>query len=185
MMTDDEIAELVFVREDPVAADLAMVFAAANEKDLARRTRRGVSLYRDGFVPRLLLAGGGVLARACPEAKRMVEIARELEVPDTDLLVEDNSGNTFDNVRFSVALLRECGLLDKLTTVILVSSEWHMRRVLLTSKMFFPPSMRFVCCPTPQGCNRANWAASEACRRVVTEEALLLNAFLESGALRS
>jgi len=182
-MTDEDIAELVFVREDPVAADLAMVFAAANEVDLARRTRRGVSLYHDGYVPRLLLTGGGVLACACPEARRMAEIARELKVPDPDLLVEDTSSNTFDNVRFSIALLREYGVLDELATVILVSSEWHMRRVLLTSKRFFPSSVRFVCCPTTEGCNRANWTESETCRGEVTDEALLLEAFLETGAI--
>jgi uncharacterized SAM-binding protein YcdF (DUF218 family) len=182
-MTDDDITESVFIREDPVTADLAMVFAAANEVDLARRTRRGVSLYRDGYVPRLLLTGGGVLAGACPEARRMAEIALEQGVPDSDLLVEDSSGNTFDNVRFSLALLRGCGLLDELATVILVSSEWHMRRVLLTSKRFFPSSVRFVCCPTTEGCNRANWTGSEAYRREVTDEALPLESFLETGAI--
>src|ERR671916_40102 len=51
-LTDDEITELLFVREEPVGADLAMVFGAANEEDLARRTHQGVRLYREGYVPR-------------------------------------------------------------------------------------------------------------------------------------
>jgi hypothetical protein len=32
-MTDDQITELLFVREEPVRADLAMVFGAANQAD--------------------------------------------------------------------------------------------------------------------------------------------------------
>jgi len=93
-MTDEETTKLLFCCDEPCPADVAMVFGAANELDLGRRTIRGVELYRSGFVPKLLVTGGGVLARTRPEAKRMAEIARELGVPARDLLVEDRSANT-------------------------------------------------------------------------------------------
>jgi vancomycin permeability regulator SanA len=182
-MSDDEIADLVFLCEDPVPADLVMVFAAANERDMERRTRRGVDLYRAGYVPKLLVTGGGVLARACPEARRMAQIAHDLGVPKSDLLIEDRSSNTFENARFSLSVIRAAELLDKLSTVILVSSEWHMRRVLYTTWKYFPESIRMVCCPSCEGCNRDNWTQSETCRKEVANEALLLATFLESGAL--
>lgn len=184
-MTDEEITKLLFCCDEPCSADLAMVFGAANELDLARRTKRGVELYRSGLVPRLLVTGGGVLARTRPETKRMAEIARELGVPTPDLLVEDLSANTFENVNFSIALLDNHGLLEHLASVILVSSEWHMRRVLLTVQASFSRPIRFICCPTREGCNRQNWTASEVCRNEVLNEAMLLEAFLETGALRS
>ena len=182
-MTDNEITEMLFICEDPVPADLAMVFAAANELDMVRRTRRGVELYKAGYVPKLLVTGGGVLARNCPEAKRMAEIARDLGVPASDLLVEDRSANMFDNVRFSVEVLNECGLLQQLESILLVSSEWHMRRVLLTARRYLPSRIRLVCCPTCEGCNRDNWTESEECRGEVEQEATLLEAYLATGAL--
>ena len=182
-MTDDEITQLLFMREEPVSADLAMVFAAGREDELARRTRCGVQLYQDAYVPKLLVTGGGVLARRCPEAQRMAEIALEQGVPEVDLLVEDRSSNTFENVTFSLATLEERGLLAKLGTVILVSSEWHMRRVLLTTQKFFPAGLRFVCCPTLEGCTRENWTMSGACRREVDGELLLLETFRGTGAI--
>jgi vancomycin permeability regulator SanA len=182
-MTDEEITNFVFMCEDPVHADLVMVFAAANELDMERRTKRGVDVYRAGYVSRLLVTGGGVLARACPEARPMAQIAHDLGVPDSDLLIEDRSSNTFENVQSSLSVIRAARLLDKLSTVILVSSEWHMRRVLYTTRKFFPESIRMVCCPTCEGCNRDNWTQSEMCRKEVTNEALLLATFLESGAL--
>ena len=182
-MKDDEITQLVFARDDPVPADLAMVFGAAREDELARRTRRGVQLYQDAYVPKLLVTGGGVLARQCPEAKRMAEIAREQGVPEADLLIEDRSDNTFENVTCSLATLEERGLLDKLSTVILVSSEWHMRRVLLTTQRFCPAGLRFVCCPTLEGCTRENWTMSGACRKEVHLELLLLETFRGTGAI--
>ena len=72
---------MLFCCDEPCSADVAMVFGAANELDLARRTKRGVELYRSGFVPRLLVTGGGVLACTRPEAKRMAEIARSWAFP--------------------------------------------------------------------------------------------------------
>jgi uncharacterized SAM-binding protein YcdF (DUF218 family) len=183
-MTDEEITKLLFCCDEPCPADMAMVFGAANELDLGRRTIRGVELYRSGFVPKLLVTGGGVLARTRPEAKRMAEIACELGVPARDLLVEDRSANTFENIDFSIALLGHHGLLEHLASVILVSSEWHMRRVLLTAQTRFPRLLRFICCPTSEGCNRGNWTDSEPCRNEVLNELVLLEAFLETGALR-
>jgi uncharacterized SAM-binding protein YcdF (DUF218 family) len=137
-MTDDQITELLFVREEPVRADLVMVFGAASEADLARRTRQGARLYREGYVPRLLVTGGGVLALTRPEAAQMADLARQVRVPEADLLVEARSNTTFANARYSRDLLRERGLLEGLATVLLVSSEWHMRRVLLTAQATFP-----------------------------------------------
>ena len=182
-MTDDEITALLFVREEPTRADLAMVFGASNEEDLARRTRRGVRLYREGFVPRLLVTGGGVLARTRPEAARMADLARRLGVPEADLLVEPRSNNTFANARYSLDLLAERGLLEGLGTVLLVSSAWHMRRVLLTVQATFPGGIRLACCPTPEGCTRETWPASEGCRREVLQELELLQRFRDAGIL--
>ncbi|MFN0021473.1 MAG: YdcF family protein [Pirellulaceae bacterium] len=183
-MTDDEIASLVFCKDVPIPADLAMVFGAANEHDLIRRTKRGAELYHSGLVPRLLVTGGGVLAQTDSEAKRMAMIARELGVSDAVLLVEDRSANTFDNVRLSVALLANQGVLECLKSVILVSSGWHMGRTMLTCQACFPRPIRIVCCPSVEGYNRNNWMDTDACRSEVRDEASLLAAFLEAGSLR-
>jgi uncharacterized SAM-binding protein YcdF (DUF218 family) len=183
-MTDEEVSKLVFLREQPVAADLAIIFADATEAGMLQRVRRGVEVYQSGLVPKLMVTGGRVLARNLPEAKRMVQIAKELGVPASDLIVEDRSGFTHENAQNSAAMLEDLGLLEQLKVVLLVSSEWHMRRVLLTTRRFFPEGIHFVCCPTLEGCNRDNWTTSEACRKSVSDEALLLSAFLESGALK-
>jgi len=183
LMIDDQVSELLFVREEPVCGDLAMVFGAANELDLVRRTRQGVRLYQQGYVPKLLVTGGGTLALARPEALRMADLARQLGVPESDLLVEPCSNNTFANVYKSLELLRSRGLLDNVRTILLVSSEWHMRRVLLTAQKTFPKGLSFVCCPTLEGCTRETWAAVEECRAEVLQELELLIAFRGAGLL--
>ena len=136
-------------------------------------------MYRSGLVPTLLLTGGG----ANPEARRMADVARTLGVPDADLIVEDRSSSTFENAQFSVEVLRQRGVLDGISSILLISSEWHMRRVLLTARRYFPSHIRFTCCPTSEGCTRDNWMSSDACRREVEAEARLLSTFLMTGAL--
>ena len=182
-LTDEQISELLFVSEEPAAADLAMVFAAACEQQMQQRTLRGVELWRQGYVPRVLVTGGGVLARRNPEAKRMAQIAREAGMPEECLLVEDQSSNTMENAKLSRELLERAGLLDSLQTGLLVSSEWHMARVLWTVKKFFPSTIHFLCCPTLEGCNRSNWTKSDECRQIVMDEAVLYTTFKSVSAI--
>jgi hypothetical protein len=129
------------------------------------------------------MTGGGTLAGRRPEAVRMRDLAVRLGVPEADLLVEDRSANTFANARYSLELLREPGRPAGLGAVLLVSSEWHMRRVLLTVRAIFPPGVRLVCCPTPEGCTRETWAGSPACRAVVLRELAVFQAFRSAGLL--
>ena len=113
----------------------------------------------------------------------MADIARTLGHPNADLLVEDRSANTFENVDFSHDLLESPGRLHEPQIVRLVSSQWHMRRVLLTTRKRFPAGITFLCCPTLDGCNRENWTQASACRREVESEALLLVTLLQTGAI--
>ncbi|MGA2258789.1 MAG: ElyC/SanA/YdcF family protein [Thermoguttaceae bacterium] len=182
-MADDQISEFIFVRDAPVPADLGIVFGAGIETELAQRTRQGVNLYRSGYIPRLLFTGGTVLQMTQPESIRMHDLAFRLGVPATDALVEDRSSNTFENAKFSAEVLHQRGILAKLASVILISSEWHMRRVLLSIERYFPGNIRFVCCPTLEGCNRDNWKHSDEFRALVSTESLLLTTFLQTGAL--
>lgn len=182
-MTEDEITRLVFVRDEPVPADLAVVFGSANETELRRRISWGCELYHTGHTPAILVSGGGAGGPARTEARSMVNIARDLGVAASALLIEDRSSNTFENARFSRPVLEAAGLLDTLSRVILISSAWHMRRVLLTTCAYFPRAIQYICCPPPGGCHRENWMNSRRCRRIVENETLLLETFIEMNVL--
>ena len=182
-MTNEQITDLLFVCEQPIPADLAMVFGADNETELGHRVTRGVQLYQDSFVPRLMVTGGGVLASTSPEADRMREVALDLGVPPERLLVEDTSRSTIENATYSMRLLEEQQLLADIKTIILVSSEWHMRRVRATMKAVFPQSIKYVCCPAIEGCTRGGWTESESCVKKIKLELMLYETFRETGAI--
>ncbi|EFL89897.1 YdcF family protein [Ahrensia sp. R2A130] len=106
-----------------------VVLGAAVWKDgraspaLERRTRHAIALHQQGLAPILVLSGG--LGRHPPtEAKAMAEICMGEGVPQAALLLEGRSTNTFENVAFSAALLRE----KRVNSVLVVSDAYHLPR---------------------------------------------------------
>jgi uncharacterized SAM-binding protein YcdF (DUF218 family) len=81
------------------------------------RAGRGLTLWRDGFAPLLLVSGSD---QADDLARGFVLSG----VPNDDLRVESRSVNTHENARNSAAILKADGLSD----VLLVTSAIHMRR---------------------------------------------------------
>lgn len=94
--------------DDPLTtADCIVAFGSYNT-DVARRSAQ---LYLEGYAPCLLMTGG--LGRStegrwsAPEAEVFARIAMEMGVPEHAILIENQSTNTGENIRFSQALLRD------------------------------------------------------------------------------
>jgi len=92
------------------------------------RTRVGVQLYNrlraEGQTPKLVLAGGQEHYEWRPKAVGMAEIAREMGVPDADILIEGRSRSTLQNAMFSY------GLLNKAPeqAVAIITDRFHLPR---------------------------------------------------------
>jgi uncharacterized SAM-binding protein YcdF (DUF218 family) len=181
--TPDE-AKLLFLEDPPEKADLAIVFGHSDPQVRASRARHAARLFKDGFVPRLLLTGGGQRAPGEPsEAHQMAEVALQLGVPEDALLLETRSRNTFENAHYSREVLREKGFLEGLSAVLLVSCPWHMRRVVLVTRREFPPPVRLLSSPHADSCTRETWELLPECRQTVRFEYQLLRRFIEQGLL--
>jgi uncharacterized SAM-binding protein YcdF (DUF218 family) len=88
--------------------------------DWSRATTRagtGLTLWREGFAPVLLVSGSD-------QASQLAEGYKISGVPLRDLRVEASSTNTHENARNSAAILRANGSTD----ILLVTSAIHMRR---------------------------------------------------------
>ena len=76
---------------------------------LARRIERGIRLYekqkRRGHAPKLLFSGGQGADETVAEAEAMRRYALAAGVPEADLLVEDNSRSTAENLKFSKKIM--------------------------------------------------------------------------------
>ena len=76
--------------------------------------RRAAELYLQGYAPKVLFTGGlgrnteGLLPE--PEAVRFAKVAMECGVPECDILLEDRSTNTKENILFTRELLERRGV---------------------------------------------------------------------------
>ena len=112
-MTDQDITDLLFVDDGPERADLALVFGYSEPAGSLQRARHAASLYREGYVPKILVSGGGGgVEGPVTEAELMLRVVSDSGVPRKAILVEDRSRTTFENVAYSISLLRDLGEID-------------------------------------------------------------------------
>lgn len=125
-------------------ADAILVLCGHDE----RVAERGAQLFLEGWAPLLIFSGGrGAITERLwdePEAERFARIAMKMNVPREHILVEPNSTNTGENIRFTKELLAEQGI-DPQTLIVVqkpymerrayatLRKEWPDKQVLLTS----------------------------------------------------
>ena len=124
------------LKQVPRQADCIIGFGCYNE-DVARRCAQ---LYRQGCAPVILFTGG--LGRntasmwAESEAIRFARIAAAEGVPESDILIEDRSTNSGENLTFSRRLLMERGLPCK--RIIGVQKPYMERRLHAAFPVYWP-----------------------------------------------
>lgn len=91
------------------------------------RFLNALELYHAGKVKKLLLSGGsGSLLQNKPkEAERAAELLRKMGLPDSVIIVENKSRNTYENAVYSAKLIRQ---LPGNPRCLLLTSAFHMRR---------------------------------------------------------
>ena len=130
------IWDYLCLKQQPRKADCIVGFGNFNT-DIARRAAQ---LYLDGFAPKVLFTGGlgrnteGLLPE--PEAVRFAKVAMECGVPEADILIEDRSTNTKENIEFMRQLLAEAGLPQE--HILGVHQPFMERRIWAAMKVYWP-----------------------------------------------
>ena len=130
----------------PVPADAIVVLAGGvGESGQAgggyqERVKQAIDLYKAGYATNLVLSSGYVYSFR--EAEVMRALAIDNGVPASAIVLELQAKSTYDNVRYVKAILAE----HRWSTILLVSSPYHMRRAMMTWSRE-APAVRVV--PTP------------------------------------
>lgn len=110
---------------------------------------RTAELYLQGFAPLVIMSGGlGNFTREIwseKEADKFAAIAMQKGVPADDILIENNSTNTGENILFTQRLLREKGLDPQ--SFIVVQKPYMERRTYATFKKHWPGKSLTVTSP--------------------------------------
>ena len=133
------------MHQEPVQADVIVGFGNFNT-DIARRA---AELYHQGYAPKILFTGGlgrnteGMLPE--PEAVRFAKVAMECGVPEENIILEDKSRNTKENIEFTRALLEENGIPH--AHILGVHQPFMERRIVAAMGVYWPQQSFSVTCP--------------------------------------
>lgn len=120
----------------PQKADCIVGFGNFNDNI----ARRAAELYHQGYGPKVLFTGGlgrntlGVLPE--PEAVRFARVAMECGVPECDILLEDKSSNTAENILFTHEMLKKAGLPHD--HILAVHQPFMERRIMAALGIYWP-----------------------------------------------
>lgn len=130
---------------EPEKADVIVGFGNFNDNI----ARRAAELYLAGYAPKILFTGGlgrnteGLLPEA--EALRFARTAFSCGVPESDVIIEDRSRNTAENILFTREKLRSLGLEG--ARLLGVHQPFMERRITAAMGVFWPEAAFAVTSP--------------------------------------
>ncbi len=122
------------------------IFVFGSRKDFRNRMDQAIELYRCGRSHKMLLSGGYGQDGVEKEALVMKKYAISNGVLEQDILVEDQSNNTTENVLCSLLVLHRAGLLPKISRLLIVSNPAHIKRCMLTLSRYMPRWIQYTYC---------------------------------------
>ena len=129
------------MHQSPQQADCIVGFGNFN----TNIARRAAELYHQGYAPKILFTGGlgrnteGLLPE--PEAVRFAKTAMECGVLECDIILEDKSRNTAENILFTREKLQSLGLPHN--HILGVHQPFMERRIAAAMGVYWP-ELRFT-----------------------------------------
>ena len=116
-------------------ADVVIILGAATYDGevspvYQERIDHGVTLYSEGYVEKLIVTGGVASGNDRSDAYAAKQYAVSQGVPEAEILTEDTSTITQENLEYSKMIMDENGY----STAIIVSDPLHMKRSMLLAK---------------------------------------------------
>lgn len=124
------------LHQEPQKADCIVGFGNFNTNIASR----AAELYHQGYADKILFTGGlgrnteGMLPE--PEAIRFAKVAMECGVPEQNILIEDKSRNTKENIEFTRAFFEENGLSHD--RILGVHQPFMERRIWAAMGIYWP-----------------------------------------------
>ena len=99
-----------------------------------------------------------------------------------NIILENTSRNTVENILFALIQLQRTLWLNRVRSVLLVTTAYHMRRSLAIARYFFPDHIEVIPCPADDtNTKRDNWMNTPAGRVRAKGEAMKLIGYVVEG----
>ncbi len=141
-----------------VPADAAIVLGAAVwgaevSPVFRERINHGIDLYRKGKVRKLIFTGGQGNRGEATESSAAQQYALQSGIPADDILIEEKSHTTYENILYAKQLADSQGVQK----VLIVSDPLHMKRAVAIAR-----DMGLVADPSPTPSTRYQGLRSQA-----------------------
>lgn len=186
-LTNELIDCLLFEGLDDVGANADCIIVLGSMKAAKYRVPAAAKAFFSGRSEKIMLCGGkkrDFLNGSRTEAEDMYEKTLELGVPGANIIMENNSQNTIENILCSLLELQRAMQLNRVKSVLLVTAAYHMRRSLHIARYFFPPHISVYPCPADDTTTkRDNWMKTAEGRDRVEAEALNIVNYVKNGVI--
>lgn len=160
-LTTDVIDRLLFEGLDDNGASVDCIIVLGSNKASKYRVPVAAKAFLAGRSERIMLCGGkkrDFSSGSMTEAENMYERAVELGIPETSIIMENHSQNTIENILCSLLRLQRSMCLNKVKSVLLVTTTYHMCRSLHIARYLFPAHISIYPLPADDTTTkRDNW----------------------------
>lgn len=163
-LTFEIIDRLLFQDLADTGENANCIIVLGSSKATKYRVPVAAEAYHAGRAPKIMLCGGALCdfpIGKCSEAEYMRYAILELGVPEENIILENSSQNTIENILFALIELQRTFWLNKINSVLLVTTAFHMRRCLAIARYLFPAHIKILPCPAnDNNTRRNNWMNS-------------------------
>ena len=165
-MTIEIVDKLLFEGLEDTGENVDCIIVLGSIKATQYRVPVAVAAYKAGRANKLLFCGGNLQDfpdGRCSEADQMYKAALELGIAEEDLILDNSSQNTIENILFALINLQRNFCLNNVHRVLLVTTSYHMRRSLAIARYLFPDHITIIPCPANDtNTRRDNWMNTSA-----------------------
>lgn len=173
-----KITDYIFLESKLRKADLAIVFGTRYSEPMDKV----FELYNNKLVSRILVSGGKNKITGKKEACMMRDRLIKLGIEKENILTEEESTNSLENVLFSKIIIENKIGFKNIKKIIAVTKHYHSRRALMTIRKHFPKNIELI--PAPYniyGFTKNNWFRDEKGREKVMSEWTKIQKYLKKG----
>ncbi|WP_240419590.1 YdcF family protein [Paenibacillus periandrae] len=118
------LGKFLIVNDKPIESDAIIVLTGGGQE----RIHAAISLYREGFAPLVIISNA--------REDGIYESIIKLGVPASNIIKETKANSTYTNAQYTLNIMNE----HNLKSALVVSSDYHMRRVKFNFNHIFSSS---------------------------------------------
>ena len=186
-LTIEVIDKLLFQGLEDTGENADCIIVLGSIKAAKYRVPVAVQAYKAGRARKMMLCGGKV--RAFPdgnysESEHMRQTALASGVAEEDIILENSSQDTVENILFALIELERSFYLNNVHSVLLVTTAYHMRRSLAIARYLLPKHITVIPCPAnDNNTRRDNWMNTQVGTDRAKKEAMKIVSSVMGGII--